>query len=306
MKHDLDETILAAMMCHEPVAIVEGQDDVKFYANISSLENISVDVRAVETIDGYTEGCEHVIEAMNYANSLFQNDERLRKYVIGIIDRDVRQYRNILPVIDNLLILNYYSYETHLITDNTIKKIVEQLTKAPAKLINQEVIDYLKTDYNSQNNELYYFSLEALKGICDTSYQADINYGDKAGIVIGNSKSYKWNLISPKKQMLDAYALTMNINKDDIKYIAKGKWYVLSWCDYLNRKTKELVDLCGNPLPRCIYCEAGEAEKCLWKQSSKFQVSMIESMLYTCQFIDLEEVKYIADYMKAKFMDDGI
>lgn len=214
MKHDLDETILAAMMCHEPVAIVEGQDDVKFYANISSLENISVDVRAVETIDGYTEGCEHVIEAMNYANSLFQNDERLRKYVIGIIDRDVRQYRNILPVIDNLLILNYYSYETHLITDNTIKKIVEQLTKAPAKLINQEVIDYLKTDYNSQNNELYYFSLEALKGICDTSYQADINYGDKAGIVIGNSKSYKWNLISPKKQMLDAYALTMNINKD--------------------------------------------------------------------------------------------
>lgn len=40
---------------------------------------------------------------------------------MGIIDRDVRQFLNNLPSKNNLLVLKYYSYETHLITDVTIK-----------------------------------------------------------------------------------------------------------------------------------------------------------------------------------------
>ena len=53
----------------------------------------------------------------------------LKKYVMGIIDRDVRQFLNNLPSKNNLLVLKYYSYETHLITDVTIKRLLEQLTK---------------------------------------------------------------------------------------------------------------------------------------------------------------------------------
>ena len=115
MKNDLEETVIAAFMCKQPVILVEGQDDIKFYDNIASLKRLSVGVQAIETIDGYSEGCEQVCNAMDEVASLIQKDNRLKKYVVGIIDRDVRQYLNNLPVKENLLVLKYYSYETHLI-----------------------------------------------------------------------------------------------------------------------------------------------------------------------------------------------
>lgn len=59
--------------------------------------------------------------------------------------------------------LKYYSYETHLITDVTIKRLLEQLTKIPGSSITQEVVEWIKDEFENQSNELYYFSLEALK-----------------------------------------------------------------------------------------------------------------------------------------------
>ena len=44
MKNDLEETVIAAMMCNQPVILVEGQDDIKFYDNIATLEGLSVGV----------------------------------------------------------------------------------------------------------------------------------------------------------------------------------------------------------------------------------------------------------------------
>lgn len=83
MKYDLRETVIAAFMCNKPVIIVEGQDDIKFYDNIATLNGLSVDVQAIETIDGYSEGCEQVCNAMNEVEAIFENDNRLKKYVMG-------------------------------------------------------------------------------------------------------------------------------------------------------------------------------------------------------------------------------
>ena len=116
MRYDLEETIIAGLMCNKPVVIVEGQDDIKFYDNIATLNDLNVDICAVETIEGYSEGCEQVINAMAQAESLIHNDDSLKMYIMGIIDRDVRQYLNNVPEMENLLVLKYYSYETHLIT----------------------------------------------------------------------------------------------------------------------------------------------------------------------------------------------
>lgn len=300
MKNDLEETVIAAFMCKQPVILVEGQDDIKFYDNIASLKRLSVGVQAIETIDGYSEGCEQVCNAMDEVASLIQKDNRLKKYVVGIIDRDVRQYLNNLPVKENLLVLKYYSYETHLITDTTIKSLLEQLTKIPGSLITHEVVDWIKQDFESQLNELYYFSLEALKKMCDNSYQADITYGLDGGAVIGKSKQYKWSLIETKTNDLDQFAIVHGISKCDLKYIAKGKWLLATWCDYLIKKAKVLHSLCGIQIPQCEYCKAGQTNKCLWKKSSSFQVVEVESLLYTQQFIDLNEVNYIWKYMKDK------
>lgn len=297
MQNDLEETVIAAFMCNQPVIIVEGQDDIKFYDNIATLNNINVDVCAIETVVGYTEGCEQVCDAMTEVQNLFVNDIRLKRYVVGIIDRDSRQYLNTLPVKDNLLVLKYYSYETHLITDKTIKKLIEQLTMVPGSMITQDVVDYLKQKFDSKADVLYYFSLEALKKMCEPSYQSDITYGVDGGAVIGGSKNYKWGLIEPKVDDLDQFALSHNISKNELKYIAKGKWFLSYWCEFLYKESKELKLLCGIKIPKCKYCEAGQNEKCLWRPSSSFQVPIIESLLYTTQFIDKDEVKYISDFM---------
>ena len=79
MKNDLEETVIAAFMCKQPVILVEGQDDIKFYDNIASLKRLSVGVQAIETIDGYSEGCEQVCNAMDEVASLIQKDNRDRK-----------------------------------------------------------------------------------------------------------------------------------------------------------------------------------------------------------------------------------
>lgn len=300
MENDLEETVIAAFMCKRPVVIVEGQDDIKFYDNIASLKGISIDVQAIEMISGYSEGCEQLCNAMDEVAAIIHKDERLKKYVIGIIDKDVREYLRKLPVKENLLVLKYYSYETHLITDITIKRVLEQVTKMSGSAINQAVIDWIKQDFDSFSNELYYFSLEALKKMYDDSYQADMNYGMKAGTVIGEAKEYRWKLIESKKEDLDQFAKVHSISKNDLKYIAKGKWLLEAWCDYLIKKARVLYHECGKQIPQCKFCKVGKRIKCLWKPSSSFQVNEIESLLNTQEFIDLNEVDYIYKYMKTQ------
>ena len=238
MKNDLEETVIAAMMCNQPVILVEGQDDIKFYDNIATLEGLSVGVQAIENIADYSEGCEQVCNAMDEVETLIQNDNRLKKYVMGIIDRDVRQFLNNLPSKNNLLVLKYYSYETHLITDVTIKRLLEQLTKIPGSSITQEVVEWIKDEFENQSNELYYFSLEALKKKLDNTYQANVTYGLDGGAVIGKAKQYRWSLIESKIDELNQFAMSHNISKSDLKYIAKGKWFLATWCDFLLKKAK--------------------------------------------------------------------
>ena len=300
MKNDLEETVVAALMCKQPVIIVEGQDDIKFYDNMATLNGLSVGVQAIENIADYTQGCEQVCNAMDEIETIIQKDDRLKKYVIGIIDRDVRQYLNKLPAKDNLLVLKYYSYETHLITEITIKRILEQLTKIPGSFITQDVVRWIKEEFENQSNELYYFSLEALKGELDNTYQSDVTYGLGGGAVVGSAKRYRWGLIETKIEELNQFAVSHNISKSDVKYIAKGKWFLATWCDFLIKKAKVLNSACGVQIPQCEYCKNGQPNKCLWRASSTFQVVEIESLLYTQQFIDLNEVNYILEYMKSK------
>ena len=194
--------------------------------------------------------------------------------------------------------LKYYSYETHLITDVTIKRLLEQLTKIPGSSITQEVVEWIKDEFENQSNELYYFSLEALKKKLDNTYQANVTYGLDGGAVIGKAKQYRWSLIESKIDELNQFAMSHNISKSDLKYIAKGKWFLATWCDFLLKKAKNLNSACGVQIPQCGYCKSGQSNKCLWRVSSIFQVVELESLLYTQQFIDLNEVNYITEYMK--------
>lgn len=58
------------------------------------------------------------------------------------------------------------------------------------------------------------------------------------GAVIGKAKQYRWSLIESKIDELNQFAMSHNISKSDLKYIAKGKWFLATWCDFLLKKQK--------------------------------------------------------------------
>ena len=301
MKYDLKDTINAALMTQTPVAIVEGYDDIKFYSNIALEKSLNLDVKAIETIEDYGEGCEQVIKAVDDATQLIQNDSRLKKYVVGIIDRDIRQYRGTIPVYDNIIILKYYSYETHLITPTTITKLIEYIAKVPKALINQDVIDYISANFVSKYLErLYYFSLEALKTSCDSSYRGEVTYDAEPGSLTGRGGDHFESLVFSKKAILDQFASQKSNCKDEIKNIAKGKWYLRFWSHYLQYHSKDFHNLCGHQFPKCDYCLSGKHEKCLWKVNCRIDNVTMESLLPTSQYLDYNEISYIADALKLK------
>lgn len=298
MKHDIEETVIAAMMENEPVIIVEGQDDIKFYSNIARKSGCYVNVQAVETIEGYVEGCDGVISAIEDVQALISADVRVKRYVLGIVDRDARYYMNTIPELDNLLVLKYYSYESHLVTSKSIRKLLSIMVKANAELVTDEVVNYIKQDFETTLLELYYFSLEALKARCDVRYEACVTFGDKAGKILGHgADEYYWSRISAKKEELDEFAAQMEISFENVRQVANGKWYLFCWCEYIIQKCKHLYESCGSELPKCIYCEVGKPEKCLWRQESVFQIPNIKSILYSEEVVDLEEISYITNRM---------
>lgn len=305
MKYDLEEAIMAAMMNHELLVIVEGQDDIKFYSNIAEKNGICADVKAVETIEGYSEGCEKVIEAMTEANGIITSDKRLKKHVMGVIDRDARRYRNTLPSLSNLLVLKYYSYETHLINNHSIASALTLLTRVPSNMVLDKVIEYVKEKYDDEYGELFYFSLEALKNACTIDYNASITYADDCGKLTGEGKKYYWSLISEKQDELDSFANEHHLSKNDIKRICKGKWYLGTWCDFLLHLTDSLYLECGNRLPGCIYCASGNKEKCLWRKKVKYQVPELEAHLIELP-LPGDEIDYIVLFMKSIISDQNI
>ena len=300
MRYSIEETVIAALMSHEPVVIVEGQDDIKFYSNIAMKCECNLSVQAVEMIEGYSEGCDAVINAIEDVQALITADSRLAKSVLGIIDRDARYYMHTIPELNNLLVLKYYSYESHLLTRKSIGKLLGIMTKANRELLTDEAIDFVKRDFENSLNELYYFSLEALKSKCRDDYEACITYGNDPGNILAHgAKEYYWGMIISKKEELDIFADEMGITLNDIRKIAKGKWYLFCWCEYIIQASKTMYTLCGNSLPQCMFCKIGNTDKCLWRKDSTFQIPNIKSILYSEEIIDLTEVQYIIDSMQS-------
>lgn len=299
MKHEIEEIVNEALMCGEATILVEGLDDIKFYDNVAKKADCTLNIQAIETVEGYNEGCESVIKAIEDIQDLIQRDKRLQPYILGIIDRDGRYYREGLPGLKCLFILKYYSYESHLITKSTIRKQIAYMTKVSDNMITDEIIESIIDEFNKSLKPLYYISLEALKSHCNSEYRGCVTYGKKAGNIFGyNAQEYIWNQIESKIDELNIFADNYGITQRDIKYIAKGKWLLHVWCDLIIRKTKDLYRWCGNKLPQCQMCEVNKADKCLWRVEGNFQISHIMNYLRSYDVIETEEIKYISERLK--------
>lgn len=299
LKYDLEEIVTEAIMSKTPAVIVEGRDDVKFYQRLAAEIRKNVMVYAIENIEEYSEGCNSVIKCIENLQDKIKEREDNINYILGIIDRDARYFRNEIP--SNLLglfVLKYYSYESHFVTRNNLRNLIANVTNIDFNLIDDKALDFVEADLKIDYENLYFMALEALKKACTTGYKASISYRRSAGALIDVScKTVILKDIEPKKKALESFAKGFKLTKKDIKLVAKGKWLLYVFSYSVLKKIRDLNDACTCGLiPKCQFCICGNSEKCLWKLDSNYQLGHIVTFLLN--FIDDTEVIYIKDRMR--------
>ncbi len=293
MNYDIEELFTTAIMVDKPMIIVEGSDDIKVFENLVEQINREYDVYAIENINNYSEGCAQVIRAIEDLQLKINENDRNEKYILGIIDADVRRFRNSIPKLKGLFVLRYYSFESHFISRSNLKILVGEITNNGNKAISKEVLDYCESDLEHKLKELYYYSLEALKNALIKNYNSVIGYSDSPGLLYSG---HHWTKIKKIKRNLDYFAkkYSLQYNLKTLKRISKGKWLVFYYSSSVFSRLKTLKDACkDNKIPQCQFCKKSNHNKCLRKLNSSYNVDFIQMKLLN--HYDKSELKYVYD-----------
>ncbi|MBN3198126.1 DUF4435 domain-containing protein [Pectobacterium brasiliense] len=295
MKYVIGEILNEAIMTDVPAVIVEGIDDVRIYDDICKSLNDDYFVLPIECVDGYSEGNEQVIKAMDSISSLPTSAYEYCKYVVGIIDKDVRDYRGELPENNLVFPLSYYSMESHFINKTVLRKLLSDFTRITNDLLADDLIDYLYSSITSDFDDLYLLSLEALKGAIDSEYASDFSYSFNEGRVTNNVDIEK---IRYKRLALLSFAEDMNIDYsiESIKKIAKGKWVIYLFCFLLEKKIHSLPDKChSQEIASCRTCVAN-IQKCLYKIREGVTHRTLRSTSFS--ITDSDDFSYVRNRLK--------
>jgi len=295
------QIIARARMEKKPLIIVEGIDDVKIYESFGKKVGKKISVRAIETFPGYDEGCDHVKKFIEDAQDTINEAQENERFILGIIDRDASYYRGErYDYLKSILVLNFYSYESHFVTKNNVRYILERILNS-AFGINEEIIEYVYSGFQNVVEQLFYMSLEALKNACVREYQALVGYGMSYG-QIRHMKEAILPQVLEKKEHLDAFSVEKGITPEDFKKVIKGKWLLESFLDSIHDKIQDLSNFCQKNQPvegqqRCQFCEAGVHEKCLWKIKKYYTKNVLNNLVL--EYTDFEETQYLLNRIEA-------
>lgn len=294
MKYDLEETITDAIMTATPAVIVEGRDDVQFYEQIATDSGKEITVYAVENFEEFdTGGCDSVITCIeSLQNKINERPENIN-FVLGIIDKDARHFRNEIPNLLGLFVLHYYSIESHFVTRTNLKRLIADITYVSPGFIDGTTLDFIESGLVADYSDLFYISLEALKGACITDYTAIIGYKATSGkIAVHNSRSEYITEVYKKRAELDTFADQKNVALSDLKLVAKGKWLLHTFCFSVFGKIKDLSSVCSSgTIKSCQYCLCGRADQCLWKL--RFGINYTHLVNTIWNYLDYDEIGYI-------------
>jgi Protein of unknown function (DUF4435) len=293
MAFEIDEVLNAAIMSGIPVLIVEGVDDVQTYDLIAQHPHtrVDVDVVAVETIVGYSGGSGQVIKAIQDLAALEQGTQPFDHYILGIVDRDVREFRNTLPSEPGILVLDGYSLETHFVTQEVLRKAILSYTKITASLIGEHTLGQLMANIENALLDLYYFALEALKCALNEGYDPVFSYSFHCNR--RNDPALRASIES-KRPELDQFASELGIVRDmhQLKKIAKGKWLLELFCSEIQGVLKALQNYCGvGDFGRCQQCRSGNSGTCMYKPKVNldfktiYELAKNDGTLPTLQYI---------------------
>jgi len=285
-----DELLNLAIMTKIPILIVEGIDDVPIYERLSISVNIDCDVYASGNIACNTEGCNGVLDSIKEIRSFSQNIP-VENFIIGIIDLDVRPYRNELPTDPAIFPLHYYSIESHYINASSVEFLVPRFTNATNRLIKSETIYSMFDSICTKLSFLYYVSLEALKNSCVQDYQGSIGYSKPIKAIVNQGLHLS---VLEKRDQLDAFAssLGLSCSLETILKICKGKWIGEIFSDALYQSISELPENClKSKIPQCQCCENNEPNKCMYRKSGFYSSDLL--MKHAYQNTEIQALSYI-------------
>lgn len=301
LKHDLFNIVNVAIMLNEPIVIVEGKDDYQIYQHIAEEINPKIQVYQVNEFENYEEGCTGVIKCIEVLQPKF--DERVGnvKKVLGIIDRDVRHFRGELPThLKGLFITKHYSIETYFATRENLRKLISKISYSPLQDITNEILAFVESNFQNSLESLYLLSLEALKNACIQDYEAKVEYDFSPAKI---SASHFLENVTPqldaKTADLVVFAQSKNVSIQDIKLIAKGKWYLYWFVNQCYTKIKELKENCQNAsITQCRSCKVGNQHNCLFKlKQETYRIEILQDDMLS--FIDKEECADIIEVIKS-------
>lgn len=291
--YEIDELLNEAVMTNIPILIVEGIDDISIYSELANRVPFDIEVYAIENIEGYGEGCSHVISAIEELNTLPNTNHNLANNILGIIDKDVRDFRGELPEVEPILVLNYYSIESHFVSKTIINYILTLCTKANKELITDDLCELIMEEIETKLIDLYYFSLESLKNSIEPDYEENFSYSFSCGrIKDSNTRA----LVLSKQDDLDAFAVDMGVTPclDTLKIITKGKWLIDIFSSELICAINNLKNECKeHRITACKSCVTEAYDKCLYRIKDGFTKKAIKSL--SLSNINGSEFDYIVD-----------
>ena len=276
-------------------SILEGSTDIQLYKGVAEQLDRDIVLRPVELIDGFGEGCKEVIRLIDELEAEDELKAFVKKNVVGLIDKDVRDFRNEHPLSECVLTLKYYSIESHYVCSSVLVRCLVEATYAPQDSRLVGVAEAIHDSFPARVEPLYLGSIDALMASLDANHEADFRYSD------GFGRLRDINLVErlmERKSVLSDYAesngLSMTI--DSLKCFSKGKVLLDCYCDELKRRIDGLTAECGvGPIQLCEYCASGIHNKCWYRAKTGVTTHSLKNSILA-QF-PFSEFNYLIDIL---------
>lgn len=298
-KPNIISLLTKAKMSEIPLIVVEGLDDIQFYSLLGQRCEKKFSFRAIENIENYSEGCDNVIEVTKDLQELFDKDETLLKFYLGIIDRDSKETRNELAnlyYLKGLFILKYYSYESHGISKKIVKNIVLNMTSVNIELLTDDFIEMLYLRITTEViKKLKDPTFESILTATVKNYNSNYSFSREIEEYLNNKEL---QILLEEKQLdisneLATKGIEYSNNLEFYKQYSKGKWLLKVFYTELFVSFDMLSQECKDgAIRQCQYCESNNFDKCLYKKTLTIQKGSFPNYVLKT-IIDNEEVNYI-------------
>lgn len=269
----VNDLITIAKMSGTPYLIVEGVDDIPIYDKIKNLNSLDIEIYASKQLDGIEPGCKGVERAIDILNATF-TEGLATKYVLGVMDKDVKDFRNEIRSLQNIIYTPYYSMETHLVSNQIVLKIISNFIRSPEALIDRLIVEKFFIFFQEKSFDLYKISLDALKNSTQRNYPNIYSYSDSYQEL---KNKRKLELLNEINIPLGEFESSLNLNHsiEALKKICKGKWFLSFFCEilalYINTELKNCN--CDSERSPCSMCIIQNNTECLYKIKSDLAVN---------------------------------